>query len=175
MALQAYGWARREWWRSLVALIRRRLFRMAEPGQGRRAQGHPPPARCRELDLWIKTPPEFGAAGVQDLRLASYLDASDTPGAHRGDVVDDEGHLGVPEDVPVLLALGEMVATDVDGVVLLVVAETRRHHMRHCVWTNGRQTPQADTGCQVFTLFVGEDAHKEPPFESFSGGRATGG
>src|SRR5512133_4295263 len=34
--------------------------------------------------LWIKAPPEFGAAGVQDLRLASYLDAPDTPGLTAG-------------------------------------------------------------------------------------------
>src|SRR2546426_1198919 len=109
--------------------------------------------------LWIKAGPDLGAAGVQDLGVAPDFDAPHTPGVHRGDVVDDEGDLGVSQDVTVLLALGEIVAADIDGVVLLVVAESRRHHVRHSVRTNGRETPEADTGCEVFTFVIAEDAH----------------
>jgi hypothetical protein len=80
--------------------------------------------------LWVKARPQLSAAGVQDLGLASDLDPPDTPGVHRREVVNHEGDLGVSDDVAVLLSFGEMVAPDVDGVVVGVVAETSRDHMR---------------------------------------------
>ena len=93
--------------------------------------------------------PQLRATGIEDLHLASPLDAPHTPRADRNDLVDDECDLGVPEDVAVFLASGEVVATDVDGVVDLVIAEARRDDVRRPIGTDGRQPPESDPRLQV--------------------------
>ena len=68
--------------------------------------------------LWVEPRAEGGAAGQQHLGLAADLDTADAPGVGGGDVVDDQCHSLVVADVPELLALGEVVAADVDGLQL---------------------------------------------------------
>ena len=83
------------------------------------------------------------SGGVQHLHNATYLDSANPPGVDRDDVVNDEGHLGVPERVTVLLARREIVATDIDGVVTRVVSKAGRHDVRSSVRSDSRQAPEA--------------------------------
>jgi hypothetical protein len=87
--------------------------------------------------LWVKAQPELGSARVQNLRLSSYLDAPDTPRLAETMSSMTKATSGFLRTSRYFLRLAKSWPP-IDGVLLLVVAETRRHHMRRSLWTNGR-------------------------------------
>jgi hypothetical protein len=64
-------------------------------------------------------------------RVGRAADAHAAGSPRRQHVVDDQCHVVVGADVAVLATVGEVVATDVDGVQSGVVPLTQWHHVRH--------------------------------------------
>src|SRR5207248_10847208 len=101
---------------------------LAQPPRPDRRGPEPDPRR-------IEAVAERRAAGGDGLRPAANLDPARPPG--RQDVVEHYRGAALAVDVGELPAPGEAVASDVDRVVLGVVAEAGRHHVGHAVLADG--------------------------------------
>lgn len=88
--------------------------------------------------------PQRGSARGHDLDRAADLDPAHLPRLDRNHVVDHERRAGVLLHVAVLLALRETaVATDLDCILLCVVAERHRHDVRLATGVGRGDTPEA--------------------------------
>jgi hypothetical protein len=110
----------------------------------------------------LEPPADLGARGnpnvreaslMEDIGDAANLEAPGPPRGDRDDVVDDEGHLLMIEDVPELQAPGEVPSAEVD--VMSVELEGHRDDVRLSVYGD-RGNPAEAPAAQVVCLLVGE-------------------
>ena len=95
------------------------------------------------------------SGGVDRLPHPADLQAPDPPRVNRNNVVDDEGHLAVGGDVPVLPARGHVVAGDVDDAQLGIAVKSDRADLKRPAGLGGSQ-PAQPLGRKVVDLCLGE-------------------
>src|SRR6266511_5037041 len=115
------------------------------------------PARPDPNDLVVEPLHDGLATGVERGRLAAHLHGPGLP--WREHVVDHQRRHARPLDVAELLALGELVPADVDGVGLGVVAEGDGDDMGHAVMAD-RGQPSEPLAPEVLDLGIAEHAHE---------------
>ena len=94
--------------------------------------------RCDSEHLLVESGNDVLAARGADLSLTSNLDPARPPRLDRGKVVNHKCDMRVLLHVAELLAAREIVAADVDGVLLGVVSKADRHNMRPTVDSRGQ-------------------------------------
>src|SRR5215207_1201020 len=114
------------------------------------------PARTDPDDRVVEPLHDGLTSSVERARLPAHLDGTGLPG--REHVVDHQRRHARPLDVAELLALGEVVPADVDGVGVGVVAEGNRDDMRHAVVAD-RGEPSEPLACEVLDFGIAEHAH----------------
>src|SRR6266508_3381694 len=114
------------------------------------------PARRDPDDRVVEPLVDGLAADVECDRLAAHLDCTGLP--WREHIVDHKRRRARPLDVAELLALGEVVPADVDGIGVGVVAEGDGDDMRHAVVAD-RGEPSEPLAREVLDLGIPEHAH----------------
>src|SRR6266480_3720192 len=111
------------------------------PRGSRRVRRFDPPADdplCPNADhIRPKARHDTLAAARQHLGFAPNLDPANGPRVHRRQIVDHVPHLRIAHKVTVMLPLRKSgAAADVDAILLGIVAEPHRHHVRLPIWAN---------------------------------------
>src|SRR5215211_621085 len=110
----------------------------------------------------LRVDPDPGVRAVGGLRAAADFHPARAPWVGTLQVVDDDRRAPRPLDVPVLLRPREVAASDLDRVVLGVVAQADRDDVGRAVLANGCQTSESPVAPQVGELRVAERAHGRP-------------
>ena len=124
----------------------------------------------------IKTPPDNAHRGKTNHRLIHWIigakqgvssllyglgDPSDLDSARlpgRQDIIDHHSDMGIGQDVAKLLASTEIPSTNVDHVLLGIIAEPNRGDLGGAVRPHRSETRQALT-LQIRYFLVSKDAH----------------
>src|SRR5262249_32977648 len=100
------------------------------------------------------------ATGRFGLHCPAYLDETWLPG--RQDIVDHEGDSPVAQRVTILLGRGEIMATDIDRIVLVLVPTPYRDDMEVALGLNRCQAAEP-LALQIGDFLRGKSAHVLSP------------
>ena len=93
------------------------------------------------------------ASVLDDVRFSLYLDLARSPRSHSLQIIDDEGHAGVLEDVLVLHGVPYVAAANID--VFAVRVKAHGGHVRSSSLGSGCD-PAEGLGLQILLLFFRE-------------------
>jgi hypothetical protein len=112
--------------------------------------------RIHSYQFWSEACYDLLAAGGEYFGTPAYLDSSRFP---RGQyIVYHKGNAPVASSVTKLLALSDVVASNIDGIQLWIVAKAHRYDMGLAL-TIDRCEPSKALALQIFNLCRSKDAH----------------
>jgi hypothetical protein len=90
------------------------------------------------------------------LNRPSHLDQARSPG--RYDIVNDKSYAPMAQRIAVLLGRDDIVPTDIDGIVVGIVAKANRYYVQISLRIDGRQPAEA-LALQIGYFCRGKSAH----------------
>src|SRR5258708_32696441 len=75
------------------------------------------------------------------LNRTPHLEQARSPG--RQDIINDKSHASVAQGIAILPGWDAVVPTDIDGIVIGIIAKANRHHLPIALLIDGRQPAEA--------------------------------